>query len=115
MKLITAIIKPHKLDEVKEALQAAGVQGMTDHRGRRASAARAARPRCTGAPSTRRLRARRRSSRSLSTSSRTPTDVADVIVDAARTGKIGDGKVWITEVDRVLRIRTGEMDDSTRS
>ncbi|MEJ7846319.1 MAG: P-II family nitrogen regulator, partial [Acidimicrobiales bacterium] len=36
--------------------------------------------------------------------------IAGVIVDAGRTGKIGDGKVWITEVDRVLRVRTGELD-----
>ena len=39
-------------------------------------------------------------------------DVANVIVQAARTGKIGDGKVWITDVDRVIRIRTGETDDA---
>ena len=37
--------------------------------------------------------------------------VAEVIVDAARTGKIGDGKVWISEVDKLIRIRTGEVDD----
>jgi len=39
-------------------------------------------------------------------------DIASVMVSAARTGKIGDGKVWITEVDRVIRIRTGEVGDS---
>ena len=38
--------------------------------------------------------------------------IAQVIVDTARTGKIGDGKVWVTEVDRVIRIRTGELDDA---
>ena len=71
------------------------------------SAARAATPRPTAAPSTRSTSSPRSASRSSST---TPSldAVVDAIVAAAATGKIGDGKIWVTDVDRLVRIRTGE-------
>ena len=80
-----------------------------DHRSRRASAANAATRRCTAAPSTRWSSCRRCASRCSPTTT-TPARVADAIVNAARTGQIGDGKVWISPVDTIIRVRTGEMD-----
>ena len=95
MKLITAIIKPFKLDDVKDALKGAGVAGHDRHRGAGLRPPGAATPRCTGAPSTRSTSCPRSASRSSSTTADVDA-VVDAIVDAARTGKIGDGKVWVT-------------------
>ena len=108
MKLITAIIKPFKLDDVKAALAAAGVVGMTVTEVQRLRPP--GRPhrdlprhrvpdrlRAQGEARDRRRRRRRR----RASSTRSPT--------AARTGKIGDGKVWVTDVDEIVRIRTGEQ------
>ena len=107
MKLVTAIIKPFKLDEVKDALKAAGVAGMTatEVRGLRSPG----RPH-RDVPWRRvpdRLRAQgadrdRRRRRPVSTSWSTPSCAS------AATGKIGDGKIWVTDIDRLVRIRTGE-------
>ena len=105
MKLITAIVKPFKLDDVKDALKGAGVAGITVTEvrgfGRQGGT-----PRRTGAPSTRstscpRSRSRSSSTTPRSTRSSTPSSLP-------RTGKIGDGKIWVTSVDRLVRIRTGE-------
>ena len=63
MKLVTAIIKPFKLDDVRAALSEIGVSGMT---------------------------------------------VTEAIINAAKTGKVGDGKIFVTSIERVVRIRTGE-------
>jgi nitrogen regulatory protein PII len=93
MKLITAIIKPFKLDEVKDALKAANVTGITvtevrgfGRQGGHVETYRGAEYKVDFIPKVR----------------------VEVIVKSAGTGKIGDGKVWITEVSRVVRIRTGE-------
>ena len=107
MKLIVAIIKPFKVDDVKEALHGARRAGPHRVARCRASAASAGTPRCTGAPSTPSTSCRRCGSRSSSTTT-TPNGVADGLMEAARTGKIGDGKVWILPVESVYRIRTGE-------
>ena len=106
MKLITAIIKPHKLDEVKEALEAFGDHGHDGERGQRLRPA--ARPQ-RGLPRRgvhRRLRpegpargAGRRHRRE---------NVIDVILKSAQTGRIGDGKIWSVPVEDVVRVRTGE-------
>jgi nitrogen regulatory protein P-II 1 len=107
MKLVTAVIKPHKLEDVKEALAEFGVKGLT----------------ITEASGYGRQKGKTEVYRGTEYTvdvvpkSRVEVlcdlfdaeDVAGVIVAAARTGKIGDGKVWITEVDRVIRIRTGEV------
>ena len=108
MKLITAIIKPFKLDDVKEALKGAGVQGMTVTEvqgfGRQSGHTEVYR----GAEYTVDFvpKVRIEVLADVTDAER----IAEVIVDSARTGKIGDGKVWITDVDRVVRVRTGERD-----
>jgi nitrogen regulatory protein P-II 1 len=108
VKLITAIVKPFKLDDVKEALKAAGVQGMTVTEvqgfGRQSGHTEVYR----GAEYTVDFVPKVKVEVVVDVGD--AERVAGVIADAARTGKIGDGKVWITGVDRVLRIRTGELD-----
>jgi nitrogen regulatory protein P-II 1 len=107
MKLITAIVKPFKLDDVKAALKDAGVAGMTvtevqgfGRQGGHTEVYRGAEYTVDFVPKVR-LEA--------VVDDGDADRVADIIVEAARTGKIGDGKVWVTEVDRLVRIRTGEM------
>ena len=107
MKLITAIVKPFKLDDVKSALQAAGVAGLTvseargfGRQGGHTEVYRGAEYRIDFVPKV-----------------RVEVVVADddvdrivaVISESARTGKIGDGKLWVTGVDTIVRIRTGEL------
>ena len=106
MKLVTAIIKPHQLDEVKEALEAFGISGMTVSEAT-ATAASAATARSTAVPSTPSTSCRRSASRCSSTTS-TASSVVDVILKAAQTGRIGDGKIWVVPVEDVARVRTGE-------
>ena len=108
MKLITAVIKPFKLDEVKEALKGVGVNGMTVSEvqgfGRQAGHTEVYR----GAEYTVELIPKIKVEVLADT-----TQVEDIIAAisaAARTDKIGDGKVWVTDLDRVERIRTGERD-----
>jgi nitrogen regulatory protein P-II 1 len=108
MKLITAIIKPFKLDEVKDALKATGVQGMTVTEvqgfGRQSGHTEVYR----GAEYTVDFVPKVKVEVLVDVTD--AERIAGVIVEAARTGKIGDGKVWIAEVDRVVRVRTGELD-----
>jgi nitrogen regulatory protein P-II 1 len=108
LKLITAIVKPFKLDDVKAALKDAGVTGMTVTEvqgfGRQAGHTEVYR----GAEYTIDFVPKVRVE--------VLADEADVdrlieaVTAAARTGKIGDGKIWVTEAGRVVRIRTGERD-----
>jgi nitrogen regulatory protein P-II 1 len=107
VKLVTGVIKPHKLDDVKAALASYGVQGMTiveaSGHGRqrgKTEVYRGTEYSVDVLPKTR---------IELVCEALDAEDIARVIASAARTGKIGDGKVWITEVDWVLRIRTGEV------
>jgi nitrogen regulatory protein P-II 1 len=109
MKLITAVIKPFKLDDVKTALKGAGIQGMTVSEvqgfGRQSGHTevyRGAEYQVDFVP-----KVKIEVLADLTEAER----VADLIADAARTGKIGDGKIWITDVDRIVRIRTGERDN----
>jgi nitrogen regulatory protein P-II 1 len=108
MKLITAIIKPFKLDEVKGALKGAGVQGMTVTEvqgfGRQAGHTEVYR----GAEYTVDFVPKVKVEVLVDVFE--AERIAELIAEAARTAKIGDGKVWITDVDRVMRIRTGELD-----
>ena len=108
MKLVTAIIKPFKLDDVKAALEVLGVQGLTVSEvqgfGRQKGHTEVYR----GAEYTVDLVPKVRVEVLVDT-----VDVAktvDAVVEAARTGKIGDGKVWVTTLDTVVRVRTGERD-----
>ncbi len=106
MKLITAIVKPFKLDDVKDALKTIGIQGMTvsevrgfGRQGGHSETYRGAEYTIEFVPKVR---------------VELVVDDADVdkaisaIRSAANTGKIGDGKVWITSVEKLVRIRTGE-------
>jgi nitrogen regulatory protein PII len=106
MKLITAIVKPFKLDEVKDALKAAGVAGMTvsevrgfGRQGGHSETYRGTEYQIDFVPK-------------VSIEVVVDDAVADTIVTAiaaaARTDKIGDGKIWVTAVERLVRIRTGE-------
>ena len=89
MKLVVAVIKPFKLEEVKEALEGIGVQGMTitDARGF----------------------GRQRGHTEVYRGAEYQVDeIVKAIVTTARTDSIGDGKVWVLPADQVIRIRTGE-------
>ena len=108
LKLVTAIVKPFKLDDVKDALKAAGVQGMTvtevqgfGRQGGHTEVYRGAEYQVDFQPKIR---------VEVLCDAASADRVADAIVDAGRTGKIGDGKVWITDVELAVRIRPGERD-----
>lgn len=106
MKLITAIVKPHKLDDVKNALKAIGVEGLTvtevrgfGRQGGHTETYRGTEYQVDFLPKVR-----------LEAVVDDPdaAGVVEAIVGAARTDRIGDGKVWVCPVDEVVRIRTGE-------
>jgi nitrogen regulatory protein P-II 1 len=106
MKLVTAVIKPYQLDAVKEGLHALGVAGLTVSEvqgyGRQKGHTEVYR----GAEYTVEFVPKIRVE--VVTDEIDVDKVVDAIVTAARTGKIGDGKVWVTPVDEVVRVRTGE-------
>jgi len=106
MKLITAIIKPFKLDDVKSALQAFGITGMTVSEASGFGRQRGHTEVYRGAEYTVDLVPKVRLE--VLVDSPEAEAVIDVIVKAASTGSIGDGKVWSTPVDHVVRVRTGE-------
>ena len=106
MKLITAVIKPFKLDEVKDALKAAGVTGMTvsevrgfGRQGGHTETYRGAEYQIDFVPKV---------AVEVVVDDATADLAVDTIAKAAGTGKIGDGKIWVTDVERLVRIRTGE-------
>jgi nitrogen regulatory protein P-II 1 len=109
MKLVTAIIKPFKLDDVKDALNAAGVAGMTVSEVRgfgrqrgHTEVYRGAEYKVDFVPKVR---------VEVLADDKDAQRVAETIVNAARTDQIGDGKVWVAPLDSVIRVRTGEMGD----
>jgi nitrogen regulatory protein P-II 1 len=110
MKLVTAVIKPHKWDEVREALETFGITGMTvsevsgygrqkghteDFRGAEYDIALVPKVRVE-----------------IVVDEASVEDVVDILVKSAQTGRIGDGKVWVVPVDSLVRVRTGERDDA---
>ena len=106
MKMVTAIIKPFKLDDVKEALIELGVSGMTvsEVRGHgrqkgHTELYRGAEYKVDFVP---------KSEIKVVVSTEMLDSVIDVISKSANTGKVGDGKIFVTNVERVVRIRTGE-------
>jgi nitrogen regulatory protein P-II 1 len=107
MKLVTAIIKPFKVDEVKEALRALGVQGMTVSEVQGFGRQRGHTEVYRGAEYT--VDFVPKVKVEVVTDDADAAGIVDAIVTAARTDKIGDGKVWLTSVDNIVRIRTGEM------
>ncbi|MEV4332632.1 P-II family nitrogen regulator [Streptomyces sp. NPDC049597] len=106
MKLITAVVKPHRLDEIKEALQAFGVQGLTVTEASGYGRQRGHTEVYRGAEYTVDLVPKIRIE--VLVEDDDAEQLVEVIVKAARTGKIGDGKVWSVPVDTAVRVRTGE-------
>ncbi|HEY3000952.1 MAG TPA: P-II family nitrogen regulator [Kribbellaceae bacterium] len=108
MKLVTAVVKPHKLDDVRAALEQFGVTGMTvteaSGYGRQkghTEVYRGAEYEVDLVPKVR---------LEIVVEDGDAGEVVDVLVKAAQTGRIGDGKVWVTPVDTIVRVRTGERD-----
>lgn len=106
MKVVVAVIKPFKLDDVKEALKSLGVQGLTltevqgfGRQGGHTETYRGAEYTIDLVPKVR---------LEIVVDDMMAADVVDTVIGAARTGKIGDGKVWVTPVEDLVRIRTGE-------
>jgi nitrogen regulatory protein P-II 1 len=106
MKLITAIVKPFKLDDVKAALKSAGVVGMTvtevrgfGRQGGHTETYRGSEYQIDFVP---------KAKLEVIVDDSVADGIVDAITAAALTGKIGDGKVWVTTVDELVRIRTGE-------
>jgi nitrogen regulatory protein P-II 1 len=106
MKLITAVIKPYKLDEVKAALQAFGVHGLTVTEANGYGRQRGHTEVYRGAEYTIDLVPKVKLD--LLVEDHDVETLLDVVSKAAQTGKIGDGKVWVTPVETVVRVRTGE-------
>jgi nitrogen regulatory protein P-II 1 len=106
MKLITAIIKPFKLDEVKEALESVGVQGMTVSEASGFGRQKGHTEVYRGAEYTVDLVPKVRLE--VIVDDVDVDAVIDAIVAAAQTGRIGDGKVWAIPVETIVRVRTGE-------
>ena len=106
MRLVTGILKPFKLDDVKTALEAFGVQGMTVSEVQGFGRQRGHTEVYRGAEYTVAFVPKVRVEVLVDDSD--AADVVDVIAKAAQTGSIGDGKVWSTPVDEVVRVRTGE-------
>jgi nitrogen regulatory protein P-II 1 len=106
MKLVTAIVKPFVLDDVKAALEQVGVLGMTVSEvqgyGRQKGHTEVYRGAEYAVDFVPKVRL------DVVIDDNLADKVVDAIVDAARTGKIGDGKVWVTPVEAVVRVRTGE-------
>ncbi len=106
MKLITAIIKPHQLDDVKEALEAYGISGMTISEASGYGRQRGHSEVYRGAEYTVDFVPKVRLE--VLVDDLDAGSVLDVILKSAQTGRIGDGKIWSTPVDDVVRVRTGE-------
>ena len=106
MKLITAVIKPHKLDEVKSALETFGVQGLTVSEASGYGRQKGHTEVYRGAEYTVDLVPKVRVE--VLVDDTDAADVVEVVVKAAQTGRIGDGKVWVVPIDDVVRVRTGE-------
>ncbi|GAB2708757.1 nitrogen regulatory protein P-II 1 [Nocardia sp. GAS34] len=106
MKLITAIVKPFTLEDVKSGLEQAGVLGMTVSEvqgyGRQKGHTEVYRGAEYSVDFVPKVRVE------VVVDDASVEKVVEVIVEAARTGKIGDGKVWVSPVDSVIRVRTGE-------
>ena len=110
MKLVTAVIKPHKWEDVREALETFGVAGMTVSEvsgyGRQKGHTEVYRGAEYDIALVPKIRIE------IVVDDADVEDVAGIVVKAAHTGRIGDGKVWVSPVDTVVRVRTGEQDAS---
>ena len=109
MKLVTAVIKPHKWEDVRAALETIGVTGMTVSEvsgyGRQKGHTEVYRGAEYDIALVPKIRVE------IVVDDQDVDAVADAIVSSAQTGQIGDGKVWITPVETVIRVRTGDRDE----
>ena len=108
MKLVTAIIKPFKLDDVRDALAEVGIKGMTVTEVKGFGRQKGHTELYRGAEYV--VDFVPKVKLEVAVDAAILDQVIDAIVDAARTEKIGDGKIFVYDVDRILRIRTGETD-----
>ena len=110
MKLITAVIKPHKWEDVRASLEAFGVTGMTvteaSGYGRQKGHTEVYRGAEYDVALVPKIRVE------LVVEDADAKDIVGVIAKAAATGKIGDGKVWVSPVETIVRVRTGETDEA---
>jgi nitrogen regulatory protein P-II 1 len=110
MKLITAVIKPHKWEDVREALETFGVTGMTVSEvsgyGRQKGHTEVYRGAEYDIALVPKIRIE------IVVDDGDADDVVGIIVKTAQTGRIGDGKVWVSAVERVVRVRTGDQDQA---
>jgi nitrogen regulatory protein PII len=107
INLVTAVIKPYKLEEVKDALRGAGVQGMTvsevqgyGRQGGKTETFRGGEYQVSFVPKVK---------LEVLVDSEDVDKVMEIIAVTGRTGKIGDGKIWVVDISRTMRIRTGEI------
>ena len=110
MKLITAIIKPFKLDEVRQALTSVGVEGLTVSEVKGFGRQKGQTEIYRGAEYAISFLPKVKIEVAIPDSQL--DDVLEAIQSAANTGRIGDGKIFVTELSNAVRIRTGETDDS---
>jgi nitrogen regulatory protein P-II 1 len=110
VKLVTAVVKPHKWEDVRSALEMAGVSGMTVSEvsgyGRQKGHTEVYRGAEYDIALVPKIRVE------IVVDDPEADEVVEVIVRAASTGKIGDGKVWVVPVERVVRVRTGDRDEA---
>jgi nitrogen regulatory protein P-II 1 len=110
MKLVTAVIKPHKWEEVRVALEAVGVTGMTvtevSGYGRQKGHVEVYRGAEYDVALVPKIRLE------IVVSDADVDTILDVVQSSASTGRIGDGKMWVTPVETVVRVRTGDRDDA---
>ncbi|WP_110238855.1 P-II family nitrogen regulator [Nocardioides gilvus] len=110
MKLVTAVIKPHKWEDVREALETFGVAGMTVSEvsgyGRQKGHTEVYRGAEYDIALVPKIRIE------IVVEDADASDIVDIVVKTAQTGRIGDGKVWVIPVDSVVRVRTGDKDEA---
>ncbi|CUR59834.1 Nitrogen regulatory protein P-II [metagenome] len=110
MKLVTAVVKPHKWEQVREALETVGVTGMTVSEvsgyGRQKGHTEVYRGAEYDVALVPKIRIE------IVVDEADAASVVDTITTAAQTGKIGDGKVWVSTVESVVRVRTGDRDEA---
>jgi nitrogen regulatory protein P-II 1 len=110
MKLVTAVIKPHKWEDVRSALEMVGVTGMTVSEvsgyGRQKGHTEVYRGAEYDIALVPKIRLE------IVVDDADVAEVVDTIVNTSRTGRIGDGKVWVVPVDSVVRVRTGDQDEA---
>jgi nitrogen regulatory protein P-II 1 len=110
MKLVTAVIKPHKWEEVREALETFGISGMTVSEvsgyGRQKGHTEVYRGAEYDVALVPKIRLE------IVVDDADAEDVVGIILKSAHTGRIGDGKVWVVPVESVVRVRTGDLDEA---